>query len=190
MIILLEELVRIIILIAMLQIIHVLDDNKNKISILSILSIIINFIISFFNLANNIAGVIFYYVINIGLIMLMCKKLSNGLFHGICYYIVEPLVAILILYLNTCLNMQFSSLSSYIVALLCAGILSAVHYFQLVRFRGNVVKLLVINGLMLIVAVYSNYCLSNNYNLLNNWYFIGVIIIVIWICSNWFLCRK
>ena len=54
--ILLEEMVKIIIIAAMLQIVHLLDDNKNKIMIISVISIIINYFLLSMDLTKNTVG--------------------------------------------------------------------------------------------------------------------------------------
>lgn len=187
--ILLEEMVKIIIIAAMLQIVHLLDDNKNKIMIISIISIIINYLLLSMELTKNIVGCATFYTINILIIAMMCKEISKGIFYGICYYFIQPIISVVILYLNVYMNMQFSSLSSYIIALLSAGILSEVHYLKLVRYRGNLIILYLLNTVALLVSIYYGYCLMSNYVMLSEVFYYGLIILVIWVFLNKLLCR-
>ena len=71
--ILLEEMVKIIIIAAMLQIVHLLDDNKNKIMIISVISIIINYFLLSMDLTKNTVGYVAFYPVNILIIATMCK---------------------------------------------------------------------------------------------------------------------
>ena len=188
--ILLEEMVKIIIIAAMLQIVHLLDDNKNKIMIISVISIIINYFLLSIDLTKNTVGYVAFYHVNILIIATMCKELNKGLFYGICYYFIQPIISVAILYLNVCMNMQFSSLASYIITLLSAGILAGVHYLKLVRYRGNLIVLFLLNTVALLISMYYGYCLMSNYVMLSEVFYYGLIILVIWIVLNKLLCRN
>ncbi|WP_296875345.1 hypothetical protein [Thomasclavelia sp.] len=190
MIIFLEEMVKIIILITMLQVIHLLDENKNKIIVVGIISVIINFVMVSLKITDTVIGYILYYPINILVITLLCKEFQKGIFYGICYYFIQPIINIAMLYLNVCLNMQFSQLANYITTLLSAGVLAVVHYIKLVRFRGNLIVLYLINLFALFISMYYGYCLMTDYLMLSEVYYYGFIFIAGWIVLNKLLCRK
>lgn len=183
--ILLEVVVQIIIMLLMLKYMDLLDNNKYKVIAVVIISAVINYTVFSMNPMENLWGKIIYYLINILIFTGLCKNIKEGLFYGICFYTIQSIFSIIGLYVNLYVTTQFYQLMTYLTIVLSSILSIIAKRVNIISYKKNNMFLyFIINSIALCSAVVFNYYMSINYQLMPDIYYIGFIILGIWVVLN------
>lgn len=182
--ILLEAVIIVILIILMLKFMHLLNNDKIKVGTILIISVIINYIIFSMNPFENIWGKVIYYLINILIFTGLCKDTKEGLFYSISFYTIQSIISIIGLYINLYVTMQLYQIMAYLTIAISAALLIMAKRINIVNYNENFKLLYFINIISLCIAISFNYYISVNYQLMPDIYYIGFIILGVWIVLN------
>lgn len=193
--------------------INLLTKDKNRILLLTILYLIINYMNRYFTInfySNQNISYIFLQIINIIILTYLCSQEKEGFFFVISFYIIEIIVSQIQTYMTLYLYYFFPSLTPssltfviakstlsdliFLITLYLVPIISILLFYLLYTknlityFNKNIC--LIINGIFLLLTLSYSYFLSFINDRKPEECFIGLVIIVLWIISNKIIKEK
>lgn len=181
---LLEIAVKVIIILLMLKYMNLLDNNKFKVVTFVIVGAVIDYILFANNMNENVWGYVSYYLLNILIFTGLCKNIKEGLFYGICFYTIQSIFSIIGIYVNLYVTMQFYQIMTYLTIVLSAASLLGAKHVNIISYKKNNQLFFLINFIVFCTAVSFNYYMSINYQVMPDIYYIGFIILGIWVVLN------
>lgn len=181
---LLEIAVKVIIILLMLKYMNLLDNNKFKVVTFVIVGEVIDYILFANNMNENVWGYVSYYLLNILIFTGLCKNIKEGLFYGICFYTIQSIFSIIGIYVNLYVTMQFYQIMTYLTIVLSAASLLGAKHVNIISYKKNNQLFFLINFIVFCTAVSFNYYMSINYQVMPDIYYIGFIILGIWVVLN------
>lgn len=179
-----EIAVKVIILLLMLKYMNLLDNNKLKVVTFVIVGVVIDYILFANNMNENVWGYVSYYLLNILIFTGLCKNIKEGLFYGICFYTIQSIFSIIGIYVNLYVTMQFYQIMTYLTIVLSAASLLGAKHVNIISYKKNNQLFFLINFIVFCTAVSFNYYMSINYQVMPDIYYIGFIILGIWVVLN------
>lgn len=188
--ILLDIVIKLIIIIIMLKAMHLLDDNKNKIIIIALIYLASNYLMLSTYITENTIIRFIYYLINIFISASLCIKINEGLFYSLIFYTTEAIINSITLYISIYINDQFHQIMPEITYIICACLLIVAKKINLIKYENNNYLLYAINVICFFVAIFFNFYMTINYQLMPNIYYLGFIILGISFILNGAICSK